>query len=487
MLLSKIILVALTIGQCPPGGCPVPQQNFQFQGGGRNYAQEYNSGQPPEPQQPQLPTATPNPAIVRVGNQVGNGINWGSGTLVEVNPDTNTGVVVSVKHMFREGVGQIVVLFPDGKQYVGRDHAVSQDCDTSVIFIDMPNVQPIPFAEANPRPGEIVTSSGYGGDGIYGYNRGPTISYGSLESRYDSMSIGGVARSGDSGGPMLNQQGQLVGIVYGTNFTTHVDGTCCVTVKQFLARVRQRFRDRFARKTPAVDNPPLVQVNPQRPAVAPPLVETPPLVQANPQPPVAPPYQPPEKANPPNININVPTQPPPQVAAPAPPILQSPIVTAGRDFLDAKMIAALTAAGLPGMIAGVGVWLLHRKIDKRLAGQPSIITKIRERRKTREEKVDDDIAQRPGPTYRYDDETDNVAMPVSSTIRQTENVMVDRPLPEREGEAYREAVRRLTPQYGHRSMLFSSALELLENVKGQIFHGHKVATHTGTSSAWKPD
>lgn len=71
-------------------------------------------------------------------------------------------------------------------------------------------------------------------------------------------------------------------------------------------------------------------------------------------------------------------------------------------------------------------------------------------------------------------------------VSTTENIYVDRPLPEREAESYREAIRRLIPQYSNRTMPFAYAVELIEGVKEQLWTGKKIGTtSTDTKSGWK--
>lgn len=74
------------------------------------------------------------------------------------------------------------------------------------------------------------------------------------------------------------------------------------------------------------------------------------------------------------------------------------------------------------------------------------------------------------------------------TITRTANMPVDRPLPETEGEAYREAERRLLPLYGQRAIPFGDALKQIESVKNQIWHGMKAQpVFSGGRPAWKDD
>jgi hypothetical protein len=56
----------------------------------------------------------------------------------------------------------------------------------------------------------------------------------------DMIELSAGARKGDSGGPILNQQGQLAGVLFGS-VLGRTSGSHCLRVRQFLHPVMQRF------------------------------------------------------------------------------------------------------------------------------------------------------------------------------------------------------------------------------------------------------
>ena len=82
-------------------------------------------------------------ASVRVTNRNGRIITAGSGTVIGSNGEV--GLVVTVKHLFRDGVGEIIVRRRDGHGYLGKIWAVDECADLAAIVIqdtgDLPQVQ----------------------------------------------------------------------------------------------------------------------------------------------------------------------------------------------------------------------------------------------------------------------------------------------------------------------------------------------------------
>ena len=59
---------------------------------------------------------------------------------------------------------------------------------------------------------------------------------GSNGKTYETLCLTGSARDGDSGGPVLNQHGELVGVLWGTDGRT-VHATYCGRIRRFLANL----------------------------------------------------------------------------------------------------------------------------------------------------------------------------------------------------------------------------------------------------------
>lgn len=192
---------------------------------------------PPAPQ-------TPHPAVVRVSavdKRVGNTEmrSEGSGVLVAVN-DTH-GMVVTNFHVIRDATGAITVAFPDGFRSRAVVLQVDRVWDLAALAIQRPNVRPVPLAAQPPRPGEVLTIAGYG-PGPYRAAAGRCSGYVSPQTNYprEWVEVSVAARQGDSGGPILNERGEVAGVLFGTGFGETL-GSYCGRVRYFLTAATPAF------------------------------------------------------------------------------------------------------------------------------------------------------------------------------------------------------------------------------------------------------
>lgn len=176
--------------------------------------------------------AGPHPAVVRVVVPERDGTSYGSGTLVAVNE--SSGLVVTNWHVVRDGSGPISVYFPDGFYSGAYLLRVDRDWDLAALAIRRPNVQPIPLSTQAPRPGDMLTIAGYG-SGSYRASTGQCTQYVSPggEQPFEMIELSTPARNGDSGGPILNSRGELVGTLFGSAFG-RTTGSYCGRVRWFL-------------------------------------------------------------------------------------------------------------------------------------------------------------------------------------------------------------------------------------------------------------
>jgi hypothetical protein len=189
------------------------------------------------------PAAAPNPAIhpavARIMAVERNGASLGSGTLVAVG-DTY-GLVVTNWHVVRDAAGMIVVSFPDGFRSPATVLRTDRDWDLAALAIWRPNAQPVPLAVEPPRPGEPLTIAGYG-KGPYRSVSGRCTQYVSPGGNlpFEMVELAAPAREGDSGGPILNQRGELAGVLFGTGWGK-TTGSYCGRVRWFLSPVVEQF------------------------------------------------------------------------------------------------------------------------------------------------------------------------------------------------------------------------------------------------------
>ena len=169
----------------------------------------------------------PHPAIVRIHNDLGRYSDVGSGAII-----THAGgtYVITCGHLFRDGVGSVSVA---GRS--ARVVAVDQGSDLAVLACaDLNSAIAFPVASDYPQPGEPITCAGFG-SGQYRAVRGAMLGYVATkgQSGRTNLEVRCAVRSGDSGGPMLNTQGEMVGVIWGSDGKTTF-GAYCGKITQFL-------------------------------------------------------------------------------------------------------------------------------------------------------------------------------------------------------------------------------------------------------------
>lgn len=185
---------------------------------------------------PRLESATPHGAIVRVMNERGRERTFASGSVVET--DDEGAIVVTAGHLFREYTGRVTVQFSDSETCAAELLDVDEQHDLAALRVDAGKRAALSIATQPPRPGDALTSCGYGPDGRFAVSRGQALGYVSLDGRAaDVLELSGAARQGDSGGPILNAAEELAGVLFGTD-GKRVDGAHCGTVREFIARWR---------------------------------------------------------------------------------------------------------------------------------------------------------------------------------------------------------------------------------------------------------
>lgn len=226
-LVITLLLVRAAAGQCPGGQCPRPVPLAPYPGS--------------EPQVLDDPIQAALPAIVRVCVSVGGAQSLGSGTLIDKNAEY--GLVLTCAHVFRDGAGRITVVFPDGRCYGAKLLQRDEQADLAALLIFAPQAIPLLLSEATPASGAWAASCGYGPYGQFGCNRGRVIGITSSSPRQlrEVLEISGAARQGDSGGPVLDAQGRVVAVLFGTDGRV-VDATTCRVARRFLSGLSGRFR-----------------------------------------------------------------------------------------------------------------------------------------------------------------------------------------------------------------------------------------------------
>lgn len=199
-------------GQCPGGTCPTIVRRPQV-----------DSAQPqrPTPAWRYERAAGHRAAVARIVCYDRDGSkSIGSGVLVRYRGRL---VILTAWHVIQTA-RRITVWLATGRWYDARVLHTDSTWDCGVLDIGRPQgVEPaeLEFGDAaHPGRSDRLESAGYGGDGRLAVNTGFFLGY-SSPSRSggpaDWMRLSGYARQGDSGGPIFNARGRVVGILWGTN------------------------------------------------------------------------------------------------------------------------------------------------------------------------------------------------------------------------------------------------------------------------------
>ena len=183
---------------------------------------------------------TPHPAVVRILSLEKSGTSYGSGSLMA--KEGSYGIVVTNWHVVRDVDGEILVTFPGGFRSTAKILRTDHTWDLAALLVWSPKtVRVLPLARQLPRPGDPLAIAGYG-SGSFRAVAGTCKQYvapgANLPSEMIEMSA--VARQGDSGGPILNQDGELAGVLFGAGWRS-TSGSHVRRVKAFLEPVLKEF------------------------------------------------------------------------------------------------------------------------------------------------------------------------------------------------------------------------------------------------------
>jgi hypothetical protein len=209
---------------------------------------------------PQAVSSQPHPAVARITVHERDGIAYGSGTLVDVADEH--GLVVTNWHVVCDAAGDIEVQFPDGFRSKAKVLKTDQTWDLAALVIWKPLASPAPLSAQPPRPGEPLTIAGYG-SGDFRAATARCTQYVSPGERqpFEMVEVGAQARQGDSGGPILNQRGELAGVLFGAARGT-TSGSHVGRVRTFLATVSPRLVDPAMTPYSASGNEQIASTNP---------------------------------------------------------------------------------------------------------------------------------------------------------------------------------------------------------------------------------
>ncbi|MBN1395697.1 MAG: trypsin-like peptidase domain-containing protein [Pirellulales bacterium] len=218
-VLAVGLLAAPASAQCGPRGCPMRRQPPSLQPSTSRF-QPNN----PTPAWRYVEPVGHRKTIVRINCWDGGHV-WSKGSGVFVRWGRRA-VVLTARHVVQDAK-QILIDFP-GKRRCRKVRVLKMDArwDCAVLSVgDLPEgVEPAAMAfggDASFRDGDRLETCGYGPDGRMACNsglfRGYRPSSGASGGPTDWMVVSGPARGGDSGGPVFDEQGRVVGILWGTD------------------------------------------------------------------------------------------------------------------------------------------------------------------------------------------------------------------------------------------------------------------------------
>lgn len=164
------------------------------------------------PAQPAQPVQPPHPAVCRVIVRGAQAANLGSGTLVD------RGLVLTCAHLFEGSAAAVEVAFPGGARRSAKLMAIDREEDLALLAVEGLNIWPVAVASLAPTSqADALTAAGYGGDGSYRAVRGALAGAAvPVGAKHPSLRMRCTVRPGDSGGPVFDSRGRLVGVVWGT-------------------------------------------------------------------------------------------------------------------------------------------------------------------------------------------------------------------------------------------------------------------------------
>jgi S1-C subfamily serine protease len=186
------------------------------------------------PRQPNIQFhVTPQPACVKVLVKDKDGRSGGTGALI------GNQLVITCHHVVKDRNSSLVeVLFPNWRLVTGNVLAVNKKLDLALIELSTSTGQPLSLSSQSTwKAGDKFTIMGYG----YGPFKAQVGSlHGSNWGIGWKLVNGAKARSGDSGGPVLDSEGRYAGTLWGSND----DGTYFTPVDAVVEFVRQSTNNR---------------------------------------------------------------------------------------------------------------------------------------------------------------------------------------------------------------------------------------------------
>ncbi len=234
-IILLILLSPTAIAQCPGGVCPITSPS-----------RPSFLGQQIDP--------APYAAVsCRVQNTTSHGTQLGSGTAIDLGD--NRSYVLTCHHLFREQVGNIRCQFTNGEAATAQVVATNPAHDLALLALDTPRDTQATLSDQSTTGS--LTACGFGMNGRLRAIRGPLVGTANTTgATFPSLRVAATVMSGDSGGGLFDQHGQLCGVIWGVR-----EGIAYATPREpinaliapFRSHPRQNVDDPDDQPTPPFD------------------------------------------------------------------------------------------------------------------------------------------------------------------------------------------------------------------------------------------
>lgn len=366
----------------------------------------------------------------------------GSGSVISVSGQT--AAILTAAHVVDGSIGGRVELPTGATGQITQTFIDKTGVDLALVIVECRGPLPPPITLGEWQEGQLAAWHGYG-SGQYATSAGPSAIGVGVPAGWPQRdaTIATPCRSGDSGGPVVDEAGRLIGVVWGCETTTQSDGSQLATATHFapITPLRDFLRRCFGQQPWRAGSSPTPD---PFASVAPPNCPSGlcPLTDPNGWRSVSPPNQPTTPMLPPPVETPAPSSPPsmPPIVFPEAPNTDVAPPSGGNRFLELFAAAAPAAATLLlDPLGGAGAGALVAQMIARRA-----IRRIASHRASRNQQRASTAATR---TEHYDSPA---IIPVDTPPRtihaktETHFVPVDDPKFDR---AYSWAVEQLKRKY----------------------------------------
>ena len=218
----------------------------------------------------QCPIPKANPAGIRIAVDEGAGLQpAGSGAVFR--QERKIAYILTAAHVVKDrkkNDSHAVVVYANDGAFYATVLACDKTWDVAILRISDPKVKPLALADNPPKPGDSVECNGFS-NGVYRYARGPMTQFVApgKDLPFEWMEVKVASRPGDSGGPIVNTKGRIVGLINGT------DGR--ITAGPCLPRIRKIVDGLLGRRPPSLPLRGRLPTNPVIPVIYPPSLPEP--------------------------------------------------------------------------------------------------------------------------------------------------------------------------------------------------------------------